>query len=95
MGTKKLLEKSLDSYEFVLAKKIGSGEFQFVKGCKTEEEMRELYKNWLIQSDQDSKEHWPFQRYEGMGYMKMLVLTFEVREELAKKTQGQENQYVM
>ena len=95
MCAENLLKKAYTKYEFVLGKDLGNGEIHFVRGCETREELEEAYRTWLLQSDEDSEEHLPYQKVEGNLYIPLHDIVFEAEDELAKKTQGQGNQYFM
>lgn len=95
MCAENLLKKAYTEYEFVLGKKTGDEKMKFVRGCETREELEEAYRTWLLQSDEDSETCLPYKKIEGRLYVTLHDIVFEAEAELAKKTQGQGNRYVM
>ncbi len=96
MCAENLLKKAYTEYEFVLGRDLGNG-VRFVRnsGCDTEQEIEEIYKAWLIQSDGDSKTCLPYKKMDSNLYIPLYNIVYETEDELAKKTQGQGNRYVM
>lgn len=88
-------KKAYTEYEFVLGKQTGNEKMKFVRGYDTREELEEAYKTLLLQSDEDSETCLPYKKIEGRLYVTLHDIVFEAEAELAKKTQGQGNQYVM
>ena len=95
MCAENLLKKAYTDYEFVLGKKTGNEEMKFVRGFETIEELEEDYRTWLLQSDEDSEEHLPYEHFEGILYRPMWEIVIKIEDELTKKTQDQGNQYIM
>ena len=73
-----------EDFKFVLGKEIGPGRIGTVRGCDTEEELRELYRNLLIQSGFGSG-YFPYQRIKEGSLVRLWALAFEVEEKFREE----------
>ena len=81
-----------EDFKFVLGRETGPGRIETIRGCNTEEEMRNLYRNLLIQSGFDSG-YFPYQR-RGDGersYGLLMALAFEVEEKFREERERNQN----
>ncbi len=79
-----------EDFKFVLARETGPGRIETIRGCDTEEELRDLYRNLLIQSGFGSG-YVPYQRRTDMSYARLWNLAFEVEEKFKEKMERERN----
>ena len=85
-----------EDFKFVLGKETGPGRIETIRGCDTEKEMRDLYRNLLIQSGLGSG-YFPYQRIKEGSHIRLRNLESEVEEKFRKERERNANidNYVM
>ena len=73
-----------EDFKFVLGRETGPGRIETIKGCNTEEEMRNLYRNLLIQSGFGSG-YLPYQRIKEGSLVRLFALAFEVEDKFKEE----------
>ena len=79
-----------EDFKFVLARETGTGRIETIRGCNTEEEIRDLYRNLLIQSGLGS-EYFPYQRIKEGSHIRLRNIEFEVEEKFRKERERTAN----